>query len=167
MVSQLGLRWVVLSYRIPRTPSTPRIAVWRKLRSLGVVQVGDGLAALPEDARTREQLEWVADDIEAAHGSALVWRAELLSARDEQRLVAQLLAARAEEYRDILRRAQAGQADPTATGVTRLLGQLRRELRRVRRRTYFPPPEAELARRAVEELADCHWSSSAAEVKRV
>ena len=68
-----------------------------------MAQVGDGLVALPEDARTREQLEWVADDIEAAQGSALLWRAELLSARDEQRLVAQLVAARAEEYRDILR----------------------------------------------------------------
>ena len=86
----------------------------------------------------------------------MLWRAELLSARDEQRLVAQLAAARAEEYRDILDRAQAGQADPTPGSPVagRLLGQLRRELRRVRRRDYFPPPEAELARRAVEELAD-------------
>ena len=162
---------MVLSYRIPRTPSTPRIAIWRKLRSLGVAQVGDGLVALPEDARTREQLEWVADDIEAVHGSALLWRAELLSARDEQRLVAQLAAARAEEYRDILHRARGGQTDPTVAGVTavtgRLLGRLRRELRRVRRRDYFPPPEAELARRAVEELADPHWSSVGRRGQRV
>ena len=123
--------------------------------------MGEGLVALPEDARTREQLEWVADNVEAAHGSALLWRAELLSSRDEHRLVAQHLDARAQEYRDILQRARAGQSDPTVTGVTgrlqgRLLGQLRRELRRVRRRDYFPPPEAELARRAVEELADAH-----------
>jgi hypothetical protein len=45
-------------------PSTPRIAVWRRLRRLGVVQVGDGLVALPADARTREQLKWVAEDVE-------------------------------------------------------------------------------------------------------
>ncbi len=45
--------WVLLTYRMPRDPSTPRSAVWRKLRGLGVVQLADGLAALPADARIR------------------------------------------------------------------------------------------------------------------
>jgi hypothetical protein len=148
--------WVLLAYRVPRVPSTPRIAIWRKLRSLGVAQVGDGLVALPEDARTREQLEWIAADVDAAGGSAIVWRAELLSARDEQRLVAQLAAARTGEYRAIIDRAEQARhdraADPAAD-PRRLLTHLRRELRRVRRRDHFPPPEAELARRAVEDLA--------------
>ena len=143
---------MLLAYRVPRVPSTPRIAVWRKLRSLGVAQLGDGLVALPEDARTREQLEWVAADIDAAGGSAILWRAEVLSRRDEHRLVAQLAAARAEEYRDLVARAVQAQSDP-AVRRGRLLTHLRRELRRVRRRDYFPPAEAEVARRAVEELA--------------
>jgi len=48
------LDWVLLAYRLPREPSTPRITLWRKLRRLGVVQVLDGLVALPADARTKE-----------------------------------------------------------------------------------------------------------------
>jgi hypothetical protein len=51
--------WVLLAYRLPRVPSTPRSAVWRKLKRLGVAQQSDGLVALPADARTREQLEWI------------------------------------------------------------------------------------------------------------
>src|SRR2546430_16341639 len=51
--------WVLLAYRLPRDPSTPRSALWRKLRRLGAAQVLDGLAALPLDARNREQLEWL------------------------------------------------------------------------------------------------------------
>ena len=43
--------WVLLAYRLPREPSTPRITVWRKLRRLGVAQLVDGLVALPADAR--------------------------------------------------------------------------------------------------------------------
>ena len=39
--------WVLLSYRMPREPSTPRITIWRKLKRLGVAQLGDGLIALP------------------------------------------------------------------------------------------------------------------------
>jgi len=55
--------WVMLSYRLPREPSTARIGVWRKLKRLGVAQIGDGVIALPADARTREHLEWIAQDI--------------------------------------------------------------------------------------------------------
>ena len=63
-------QWVLLCYRLPREPSTPRIAVWRKLKRLGVAQLGDGLVALPADARTREQLDWVADEVTEAGGTA-------------------------------------------------------------------------------------------------
>jgi hypothetical protein len=75
-----------LIYRVPREPSAPRIAVWRKLRALGVAQLGDGLVALPEDARTREHLEWVADQVIEARGTALLLRAQALAHRDERAL---------------------------------------------------------------------------------
>jgi hypothetical protein len=142
MVAAARARWMLLVYRVPREPSTPRIAIWRKLRSLGVAQIGDGLVALPEDPRTREQLEWVAGDVDAAGGSAVLWRGELLSTVDEQRLVTQLQQARAEEYRALVMQAvQGGSVD-----------RLRRELRRIRRRDYFPSVEQELARRAIDNI---------------
>lgn len=153
MVTRDVLWWVMLSYRVPREPSTPRIAVWRKLRGLGVAQVGDGLVALPEDARTREQLEWVAADVDAAGGSALLWRAEMLSARDEQRLIDQLQQARAEEYRVLIAHAEQRTRPETDAERARTLTRLRRELRRIRRRDFFPPSEQETARQAVEALA--------------
>ena len=62
-----------MAYRLPREPSTPRIALWRKLRRLGVVQLVDGLVALPADARTKEQLEWLAEEVLDAGGEATVW----------------------------------------------------------------------------------------------
>ena len=58
-----GDEWVLLAYRLPRQPSTPRSNVWRKLKRLGVAQLGDGLVALPADARTREALEWIAEEV--------------------------------------------------------------------------------------------------------
>jgi hypothetical protein len=50
--------------------SALRIAIWRKLKRLGVAQLGDGLVGLPADARIREQLEWMAEDVTEAGGSA-------------------------------------------------------------------------------------------------
>jgi hypothetical protein len=145
--------WVLLSYRMPREPSTPRIAVWRKLKQLGVAQIGDGVVALPADARTREQLEWVAEDVEQAGGVATLWTARPDSTEDEQRLAAQLAAARADEYAKVrdLAVAAAGDADLVAASAT--VRRLRAQLRRIERRDFFPPDERAAARAAVEALA--------------
>src|SRR5258708_8397611 len=60
--------WVLLAFRLPREPSTPRIALWRRLKRLGVAQLLDGLVALPLDRRNREQLEWLANDVTEVGG---------------------------------------------------------------------------------------------------
>jgi hypothetical protein len=144
--------WVLLAYRLPREPSTPRSTLWRKLRRLGAAQVLDGLAALPLDARNREQLEWLADEVIEAGGEATIWIGELASARQERELAARMAEAVADDYAAVIAEAAAAAAD--ATGQRRrTLARLRRELRRIRARDYFPPPERELAQRAVDELA--------------
>jgi len=146
------MSWVLLAYRLPREPSTPRSALWRKLRRLGAVQLVDGLAALPLDARNRERLEWLAEEIIEARGEATIWTGELASAAQERELVSRMAAAVAADYRAIIKDAAAARAQ--APGQRRrTLGRLRRELRRIRARDYFPPPEGELGRAAVEELA--------------
>lgn len=145
-------RWVLLVYRLPREPSTPRIAVWRKLKQLGVVQLSDGLVALPLDARNREQLEWVADEVMESGGEATMWLAQPASVEQERHLAEAMSAARAEEYQAIVAAAHdAGHADPST--ARRTLERLRRELQRISRRDYFPPPERERARTAVQTLA--------------
>jgi len=147
------MKWVFLLYRLPRDPSTPRIALWRNLRRLGVVQLADGLVALPLDARTKEQLEWLADDVIDAGGEASIWVAEAGSAAQERALAARLAEAVAAEYRTVRTAALAA----SALGVSarrRTLRRLRRDLRGIRARDYFPPPEAAEARRAVEALAE-------------
>lgn len=147
-----GLEWVLLSYRIPREPSTPRIAVWRRLRRLGVAQLGDGLVGLPHDARTREHLEWVAALVEEAGGAATLWQAKTLSGADERQVAGVMAAARALEYTDLATHAQAG-LDLDGVARRRLLRRLRGELRAVHRRDYFPPVERDLAVAALGELA--------------
>jgi hypothetical protein len=143
-------RWVLLAYRIPREPSTPRIAIWRRLRRLGVAKLGDGLVALPLDSRNREQLEWTADEIVEAGGEASIWLADPASAAQERELSATMAAAIAAEYAEVSHEARA--ARRSRAPARRTLLRLRRELGRIRRRDYFPPPGREEAHRAVEAL---------------
>ena len=93
---------MLLAYRLPREPSTPRIALWRKLRRLGAAQVLDGLAALPLDARNREQLEWLADEVLEAGGEATIWVGELGSAAQERELASRMAEAVAADYRALI-----------------------------------------------------------------
>jgi hypothetical protein len=145
--------WVVLVHRVPREPSTPRIAIWRRLRGLGVAQLGDGVVALPEDARTREHLEWVADRVLEAGGTALLLRAQAFSRRDEQTIARGMAAARAEEYDQVRRKAAEAGAAGWSGDRVRTLRRLRKELREVQRRDFFPPAERDLAVTAVAALA--------------
>ena len=145
------MSWVLLAYRLPREPSTPRTAVWRKLRRLGAAQVLDGLAALPLNARNREQLEWLADEIDEAGGESTIWVGELGSAAQERELAAGMAEAVAADYRALSEQAAAASNQPGGQR-RRTLKRLRRELRRIRARDYFPPPERELANQALEDL---------------
>ena len=143
--------WVLLSYRIPRKPSTPRIAIWRKLKRLGIAQLGDGLVALPADARTREHLDWIAEEVIEAGGTAGVWVAQPATLAQEREIAAGMAAARSAEYRTVIEQAAAAHTFPAAERA-RTVRRLRDELHRIRRRDYFPPAERDTARLAVETV---------------
>ena len=145
-------RWVLLAYRLPLEPSAPRLAIWRRLKRLGVAQLGDGLAALPLDSRNREQLEWLADEVIEADGQASIWIAEPATAAQERDLAAELQGQIASQYRAVAAEARKAAADGSRRH-RRTLSRLRRELGRIRRRDYFRPPERDEAKRAVEALA--------------
>ena len=147
--------WVLLSYRLPREPSTPRIAVWRKLRRLGVAQISDGLVALPAGARTREQLEWVSEEVIDAGGTATIWLARPATSGQEDQLAQAMAAARGAEYQALITAADQAAAslaaDPPARSAA--VRRLRNELRAIQRRDYFPPAERDRAQAAVQALA--------------
>lgn len=146
------MRWVLIAYRLPRVPSTPRAALWRKLRAAGAVQVGDGLAALPFDRRNKEQLEWLAEAVVEAGGEATTWVGELTTVRQERELKARMVDAVAAEYEEVAAQARAAAADGGGQ-ARRTLARLRRDLRRIRARDHFPSPQRDRAARAVDELA--------------
>lgn len=141
--------WVLLAYRLPREPSTPRISVWRKLRRLGAVQLVDGLVALPASAQNREQFDWLADEIVDAAGEAWTWTATPGSKEQQRALSARMTAAAIEDYDALLAEVDAvlSAGQPPAR---RTVERLRRELRRIEARDPFPAKDR---RRSIDRLA--------------
>ena len=143
--------WVLLAYRMPREPSTPRIAVWRKLRKLGAVQLVDGLVALPADQATVEAFDWLADEVIEAGGEAWTWRAQPGSKQQQAALRERVARGRDELSTEALvADAKEVAANPS---TSRSVGRLRRELRAIEARDRFGVPERDRARAAVERLA--------------
>ncbi len=144
------VQWVLLAYRLPREPSTPRISVWRQLRRLGVAQISDGLVAVPLDARTREQLEWLAGEIVDHGGEATVWLGQPSTGAHARALIARMKVVVAREYEAIAQEAKAARFDSASR--RRTLARLRREIRRITLRDYFPGNARKKAEAAVEAL---------------
>ncbi len=155
---------MLLSYRLPREPSTPRIALWRRLKKLGVAQVGDGLVALPADARTREQLEWLAEQVLEGGGTAGVWLARPGTLTQERELATEMAAARAVEYVGLAEAAEAARSG-VVSERDKAVGRLRRQWREVTRRDFFPPPEREVAGAALRALGHASVSVSETAVR--
>ena len=159
--------WVLLIYRIPREPSRHRVAVWRKPRDLGALYLQDGVAALPEDAVTREQLEWLQLRVREAGGEATLWEARPGTMAEEAELVEAFRSSREEAYKAIIARAQRlrRKAQMGGGALSERLGKLEREFRAERRRDYFRSPlrgEAAGALKAAREAVRNREGSSAA-----
>jgi len=138
------------------------VAVWRKLRDLGALYLQDGVAALPEDAMTREQLEWLQLRVREAGGEATLWEAKPGTVAEEGELVEAFRSSREEAYRSIIAEAERlrRKAQMGGGGLLEKLGKLEREFRAERRRDYFRSPlrteaaaSLRAARRAVRTTA--------------
>lgn len=147
------IEWVLLSYRLPREPSTPRIAVWRKLKRLGVVQVLDGLVAAPAGPESVERLEWIAEDVVAAGGEARVWLAHMRSRGEARDLRERLVTEVTSDYIALIEEAQAAARHDVEPDRRRTYARLKRELQRIRKRDHFPGHSSERAEAALRALA--------------
>jgi hypothetical protein len=143
---------VLLIYRIPREPSRHRVAVWRKLKDLGALYLQDGVAALPKDATTLEQLEWLQLRVKEAGGEATLWEGQPNTRAEGQKIAEAFRSSREEAYRSIINAAERVRRKAELGGGGSLLAEvskLEREFRAERRRDYFRAPSRDAASEAL------------------
>ena len=144
------MSWVVFSYSLPAAGrSSPRVAVWRRLRALGAVSPKGGIHVLPARDECVEALQWLAQEVEQAKGEALLMRVERFEGLNDAQLIALFQEERKEDYAALDERA-AG-LEKTLTGSRKrdprddtqareLLAKLRREHGEIARIDFFDSP---------------------------
>ncbi len=149
--------WLLCSYRLPREPSRLRLAIWRRLKRLGALMVHDGQWVLPNDAKTREDFEWLAEEIEERGGSVMLWEARSLPVGQDAEVVQRFRAEAEERYTVIAQAARklaptGKRGGSSAQSLEKAMQQLRgleRTLRLERRRDYFRAPGRQQAEETV------------------
>ena|SRR6266851_7214342 len=140
-------RWLVLTWRLPSTSSTARVATWRSLQRLGAVMLTPGAVILPYSEHLLEQLEWTAEDIVQRGGDAYVLPVTELPEADEEQIRRRMREERQVEYRRI--RDAAERSVPSE----RELAALRRGLARIVERDHFASSGRNAAERAIKRAA--------------
>jgi hypothetical protein len=149
------IRWLILIYQLPREPSRHRVAVWRRLKTLGALYLQDGAAALPEDAVTREQLEWLQLRVREAGGEATLWEASPNTVAENAALVEEFRGLREAAYGELIDaadelRRKAGMEVGRAL-LLEELARIERDFRAERRRDYFRSPLRKVADAAIRD----------------
>jgi hypothetical protein len=96
--------WLLVTASSAGATDSLRVAIWRKLRSLGALYLQQSVCVLPARPDVEREIRRLVDRVRANGGAARVLRLTFDDPREEAQLVAELQAARDDEYGEVLDR---------------------------------------------------------------
>lgn len=142
MPTKKNLAWLLLLVRLPATHSAERVAIWRKLKKSGAIQIQTSTYVLPDDPPRYETFQWLTQHIRDIGGDATLVRVKQIEGLSKERLIELFNTARAKEYallRETLRPLMAN-----ARRISNLDGKLdriRKQFREIRETDFFENPQ--------------------------
>ncbi len=119
-------------YSLPTKRNTERVAVWRRFKKIGAVQIKTSTYLLPDHPTQYEHFQWLAQQIRDYGGEATLVRAEGIEDLPNEKLIALFTRARDQEYvavkkalQALVRRRKKKMAKADATELERLSAQFR------------------------------------------
>src|SRR5215470_4942750 len=143
MLAKKNLAWLLLLVRLPATHSAERVAIWRKLKKSGAIQIQTSTYILPDDPPRHETFQWLTQHIRDTGGDATLVRVREIEGLSNERLIELFNAARAKEYallREMLRPLMA-KAGRTSNFDGRF-DRIRKQFREIRETDFFHSPKA-------------------------
>ena len=153
--------WLVFSYSLPsKAQSSPRVALWRRLRRLGAITLTGGIHVLPAREEDLEAFQWLAEEVQQAKGEAVVMRVEQFEGLTDADLIERFRRARDEDYAALEAQASALEERRRARLKPEERSRLRERLERLRRQhadiariDFFDAPEGSLVAAHLARIA--------------
>src|SRR5437879_2943780 len=93
--------WLLLLFSLPTNRNTERVAVWRRLKKMGAVQIKTSTYLLPDAPAQYEQFQWLAKQIRDYGGDSTLVRAQEIEGLTREKVVSLFDTARDKEYVDL------------------------------------------------------------------
>ena len=140
------LTWLLLLLRLPATHKAERVAIWRKLKKSGAIQIQTSTYVLPDEPARYELFQWLTQEIRSAGGDATLVRAREIEGLPNEKLIELFNTARAKEYatlRELLRAFSHRRKTRSSPAVGDNLDRVRKQFREIRQTDFFNCPRAQ------------------------
>jgi hypothetical protein len=94
----MDYRWLLFCPQLPATPSSPRVMVWRRMRSAGSLSLDNGLWVLPYNDASEKLVQEIKVYIENQGGTSKTFLANTLDQVSESEILELFRRDRSEEY---------------------------------------------------------------------
>ena len=125
--------WLLLLYSLPAHRNTQRVAVWRRFKKIGALQLTTSTYLLPDQPAHYEHFQWLTKLIRDSGGEATLVRVREIEGMPNEKLVALFNEARDREYLAISKGLRNLDRDRKARAeITDQLNRLTRQFRDLR-----------------------------------
>lgn len=149
-------RWLILVHRIPPRPLYLRAKIRQRLANAGAVAVKNAVYLLPRGDEALEDLQWIAQEIEAGGGDAHLFEGDFVDGVATEAAITQFRETRNADYAAIAADAHAAmKAARSAAAAAELAAvheRLSRRMEELRRIDFFDAPSREKAEAALSAM---------------
>jgi hypothetical protein len=103
MLSKNIPAWLMIIYRVPSTPSTSRVMIWKKVKGLGAYLLQQSVYVLPDLPDVREAVNHLKELIHHFGGESNIIEIASLGEEQEKQVIAGCNSNREEEYNEVIK----------------------------------------------------------------
>src|SRR4029453_8126627 len=137
------ISWLLLLFSLPTNRNTERVAVWRRLKKIGAMQIKTSTYLLPDASAQYEQFQWLAQQIRDYGGDSTLVRAQEIEGLNKEKVVAMFNDVRAKDYGQLRKALQGFIARRKRTDAEEAVSELERltrQFREIRAVDFFARP---------------------------
>lgn len=99
--------WSVIIYKVPSSPSTIRVTVWKKIKELGALPLQQSVYVLPNLPELKDAIDQLQQQIQQSGGEFKLLEVASLEESQEEELIEGFNRLRNEEYEEIMEECEA------------------------------------------------------------